>query len=437
MSATRSNRDNGGGKPNQSVNHHQFGAIVNFRKLAAGSNSLLGRLPKPQIHLSTATVQLPHVAVICSRLGHQRRLHQHVGQQLADSAMRCRSQGERWLVANGSAIEPWARRASELFGIPITTLGINEPADIVIQAEIPPSRDAVIIAIADRIEAAYVRRRGTIEQCLKERLKSNTSASTRVAITPFAPCAGKELIRSGAIGRYCYPSTEVPTASTPIRRVANEAWTRTKGLWLIHCTRGQPTNWPDETIRQYRDAILLGKSAVEQRGPLESLTRILRSGRLLASAQTSRRTYPVVCFSSLSLQELLGRRCFRSQVSRWDYEPFGIAIRRQAAERIGVQPVIYGEPNERKRLTEADRFRFHPKGKTYDWQSEQEWRSPRTIDLKQLNTGDVRVFAAIAPAQAGPNLSNTPWRVTFAATAPRPNPPTGTPLTQIRGTPLD
>ena len=80
--------------------------------------------------------------------------------------MRCKSQGERWLVANGSAIEPWARRASELFGIPITTLGINEPADIVIQAEVPPSRDAVIIAIADRIEAAYVRRRGMIEQCL-------------------------------------------------------------------------------------------------------------------------------------------------------------------------------------------------------------------------------------------------------------------------------
>ncbi|MDG2224372.1 MAG: hypothetical protein P8L85_23520, partial [Rubripirellula sp.] len=404
---------------------------MNLRKLAAGSNSLGWSLPNLQIQLSAATIHVPHVAVVCSRLGHQRKLHQHVGRQLVESAMRCKSQGERWIVANGSAIEPWAHRAAELFGVPITTLGINEPADIVICAKTPPSRDAAIIAIADRIEAAYVRRRGTIEHSLKERLKSDTSASTQVAITPFAPCAAKELIRCGAIGRYSYtlaaPNTpSTPTVSTNCPRVANEAWTQTEGRWLIHCTRGQPANWPDETIRQYRDAILLGESDTEPRGPLEALTRILRSGRLIASARTSRRTYPVVCFSALSLQELLARRCFRSHVSRWDYEPFGIAIRLQAAKRIGVQPVIYGEPSERKQLAEADRFRFHPHGKTHDWRSEQEWRSPKTIDLNQLNAQDVRIFAAVAPAQGKQSLSNMPWRVTFAVAAPRPDSPSGT-----------
>ncbi len=355
-----------------------------------------------------------HVAVVCSRLGQRAWLHQQVGRFLEDSARQCRTHHWRWLVAIGSAIEPWARRAGELFDVPVTTLGINQPADITIGLADAISRDVAVIAIADRVDAAYVRRGGTIEACLVRRLQSGRPTSTRVAVTHDRHCAGKELIRHGAIGWYCHTGRDSDTERSEPPSIADEPWTEKAGEWLIHCTRGRTANWPDETMRQYRDGILLGDWKAIRRGPLESLIRILRSGRLLASAQTSRHTHPVVCFSSLALQELLAGRCFRSHVGRWDYEPFGIAIRVQAAQQLGIKPVIYGDPSQRSQLSPAERFRFHPVGRTYDWRREAEWRSPTTIDLHALNPSDVRVFAAIDRDVDKRRLPPVPWKLTFA-----------------------
>lgn len=362
-------------------------------------------------------LELNHVAVVCSRLGRSAQLHRHIGKVLASSAMRCREQRSRWLVARKSAIAPWISRASELFRVPITWLAINEPADMMVQYDgtLPRDdavcRDSVVVFLADQVEAAYVRRGGMIEASLERRLRCEDRTSIQVAVTPSRRCAGKSLIQLGAIGRY-WQSDEVVDDSGSKIRVADEDWTRTRGEWLIHCTRACQQNWPDETMQQYRDALLIGERDAMNRGPWDALTRILRSGRLVASATASHRKQPVVCFSALPLQQLLTKRCFRPHLGRWDYEPFGIAVRLKAAQKIGIRPVIYGEPCQRSELPKAEQYRFHPVGTTVDWREENEWRSCRNVNLREFHPSDVRVFAAMEQSVLRDRIPNVPWRVT-------------------------
>jgi hypothetical protein len=125
---------------------------------------------------------------------------------------------------------------------------------------------------------------------------------------------------------------------------------------------------------------------------LDSLRRIVQKRRLIGSALASGRSWPVVCFSENSLSGLLSQRRYRPHLHRWDYEPYGIAIRKSAAISDGVQPVIYGSGNDRAKLPMAERYRFQAIGKTYDWTQEREWRCAGDVDLERFDPKDVRVF---------------------------------------------
>jgi hypothetical protein len=368
----------------------------------------------------------PLIAVSSSRLGHDSRLHRNVCQFLCRSLLDCRHRGASLLVASGSAIEPWAVRAAELFAVPLIRLSVNrddQSAEIVVRSRdgAPLSRDAAVIGLADRVDAVYVRSGGTIERCLRQRVNDRRDASTRVAVAMTETCAAADLIAAGAIGWFrstaCEDRRGVRNAidlegqschATP----RSDSWTRTDGKWLIHCTRGRPGAWPGETERQFRDSILLGDESSQSRQPLDALTRIVRCGRIIAGATATSKKHPVVCFSSLPLVELLHRRCFRPHLGRWDYEPYGIAISMTAARRLGIQPVIYGQTADRATLAPADRFRFHPIGTTFDWRGEREWRSGRTVDLCAVAPGDVRVFAEDLP-DSRTRLRDCHWSVTF------------------------
>jgi hypothetical protein len=361
------------------------------------------------------------IAVTSSRLGHDVHVHRQVCQFLTRSMLDCRQRNGVILVASGSAIESWATRAAELFGVPLATVGINdEAASINVRAQVENlSRDAVVIALADRVDAVYVRQCGNIEQSLLARVQARQDASTRVAVSMNNKCAASRLIASGAIGWFYARASTKPEVRPPqasCHRDLDDAWTRTDGQWLIHCTRQRTGAWPGETERQYQDAILLGDSAALARQPIDALARIIRTGRLTAGATATSKKHPVVCFSALPLQELLQRRCFRPQLGRWDYEPYGIAIRTSAAKRLGVVPVIYGPADERSRLAADQQFRFHPIGNTYDWRKEREWRCSESIDLQSLDRADIRVFARESE-ETESRLGHCPWPVTFVQMA--------------------
>ncbi len=368
-------------------------------------------------------------AVACSRLGNDAALHGEVCRFLARCMLDCRSRGAVLLVAEGSAVAPWAFRAAELFGVDvIRVIAGDKPSrnggpSIACRGKREISRDSAVIALADRVDAAYVRPGGNIASCLKRRLKELQDPSTRVAVIMSRPSAARELIERGAIGWYLNRSSNAKVDEFCASGGLGDSpgmdpdWTQTDGEWLVHCTRTCLGSWPGETEHQYRDALLLGRQQ-PQRTPLESLKRILRTGRLVANATASARAWPVVCFSEAALRELLDQRCFRPHLKRWDYEPYGIAIRRHVAIELGIQPVIYGAADQRQQLDPRDQFRFQATGNTYDWRREREWRSPRDVDLQQLDSLAVRVFVPSA-AEAQSLASQVDWPVDVVTLKPR------------------
>lgn len=345
-------------------------------------------------------------------------MHWHVCRFLARSVLDCRRRNGILLVAAGSAIEPWAIRAAELYDAAIIRVSVGSEKSRQQPCEKPSeeisiehdagasSRDQILIGIADRIDASHVRRGGQISGALHARLKRSNDASIRVAVAPTCKTHDFKsdalaLIQAGAVGWFdpgLDSAEEIQHSPEPTSyeidcSYSEFNWAKQSGQWLVHCTRAPSGPWPDQTINQYRDSMILGDATVLNRQPLDSLQQILRSGRLLASSVATSKDFPVACLTENSLIHTLSQRCFRPHLGRWDYEPFGIAVRMSIARSQGCQPVIYGEPAEKKKLNPDQRFRFHPIGKTYDWRQEREWRCPHSLNLNKIAVRDLQVFA--------------------------------------------
>ncbi|TWT64698.1 hypothetical protein [Allorhodopirellula solitaria] len=328
----------------------------------------------------------PLVAIVCSRVGHDPHRHRSLSQQIAASLEQARRDAATVLVADGTAIDPWLTHAAAVFQVPV------------IRVESSTGRDRQVIAIADRVDAAYVRQGGKVTELLRMRSRLQ-SGIVRVAIDGVANGSQRrdrqavwELLDAGAVGRYL-PAEEVgesergDEAPLGVDR-PSIAWSE----FLVHCTRAAAGPWPGQTWAKYRDDLLFANPASAARDAIDALCRIVRGQRLVAGAVTSERTEPVVCFSAVELPRLLAGRAYRSHLHRWDYEPYGIAIKRDAASRLGVQPVIYGDRELRNELDLDQRFRFQSVGTTYDWTSEQEWRCGADMDLSRLGKSEVFIF---------------------------------------------
>ena len=391
----------------------------------------LGKPVKVELAGSVSESHTSVIAVTSSRLGLDPKVHRMACRFLSRSMYDCRQRGGSVLVAEGSAIDEWASRASELFGVPLIRLFVNdEPVAsrhheaevrLVVRAAdgTKLSRDTVAILIADRVDAVHIRQGGTIFQSIMKRLESRDDATTRVAVSSDNNDAAISLIDAGAIGWYfgsnsINNSAEMPSRDTRVCFDESLDWTCTEGQWLIHCTRGQSGPWPGETERQYRDAMLIGDTTASNREPIDTLTRIIRSRRLVGSCIASDHRFPVVCFSAASLRERMRARSYRPHLNRWDCEPFGIAIRVDAASKLGAVPVIYGQPKDRERINSADQFRFQSCGTTYDWTAEKEWRVLGDVDLTACHRNDIRVFVP-SPRDAANISSNCPWNASCVA----------------------
>jgi hypothetical protein len=55
--------------------------------------------------------------------------------------------------------------------------------------------------------------------------------------------------------------------------------------------------------------------------------------------------------------------------------------------------VIYCPAGAGDTFPKRDQYRLHPNGKTYNWQEEQEWRSPRCVSLDTFPIDEICIFA--------------------------------------------
>ena len=165
--------------------------------------------------------------------------------------------------------------------------------------------------------------------------------------------------------------------------------------YLTHCTRHVAGPWPDQSVADYRDSLILDR-ADSDHGPLATLMRIVQQQRLLASAKAIRGGSHVVCFAAVPLPELQRLHQFRPHRGRWDFEPYGICIRTGWLRQRGARPVRYGEAELFEQLPESDRpyFQRRTSGQhdQIDWSVEREWRHVGNVDLSDLLPDDAFLF---------------------------------------------
>lgn len=329
--------------------------------------------------------------------------------------------GKSFLItAQGTTTDRFVKRIGELFDIPVVcverfpkrvteawierqrkassecdqTIWIEPASDL--------SMDALLIAIASEVRVLRVRNKGNVHQALTNRLES-TGGQTWMLIdaTLTKSSVSQPLIDAGATGWWLYESNAqtVEPARTPAGDLAFSASVTPveqvdSSEYVIHWTRRRHGAWPDQSDPAYLDDLIFRRDASDHQA-LSSLRRILMTQRIIASNDLTRAARPVVCFADVRLTEIEKRRTFRSHLGRWDFEPYGIAIRKDCLKRLGARPVIYGDDSDWEQLADADRPYFQlavSKDGELDWQTEQESRVCGDLSLKQFGPDEAVVF---------------------------------------------
>ena len=230
-----------------------------------------------------------------------------------------------------------------------------------------------------------------------QRLQSD-QGRTWILVEPSLtkPAESEKLIQSGAAGWWLYPSDEQDSAQNPAKQAAPSTCAAVIAAeeidsteYAIHWTRRRHGAWPDQSDPEYLDDLIFRRDSSDHHA-LSSLRRILMTQRLISSNALTRASTPVVCFADVRLTEIKERRTFRSHLSRWDFEPYGIAIRKNALERHGARAVIYGDERVWDGLADPDRPFFQlasdPDAK-HDWRSEHEIRVCGDLGFKTNRAG--------------------------------------------------
>ena len=159
---------------------------------------------------------------------------------------------------------------------------------------------------------------------------------------------------------------------------------------LSHWTRPVQHSWPDRNSLSQWDVVWFGKTVSQ--GAAGTLLRILAQQTILGSGTLIRGGRPMCCFTQVPLRQFLEKRVFRSHLSRWDFEPFGVSVRRSALESIGASPVRYANRDECDTADRAMQPWMVPSESAADWSQEREWRIAGNVDLRIFPAGSVFVF---------------------------------------------
>lgn len=296
-----------------------------------------------------------------------------------------------------------------------------------------PWRDRVVVGVSSHLFVLRTRRDGNIERLVRERLHEPRDPPVRITLalgdglvraefaTELIERSGSNLdvvvLPPGNHGRRSRVSVSPvnsgqaePTACV-FRSDLPDAW-----QYLTHFTRAPLGPWPDQTDYEYL-CELLTAADLAKRTPFAALRRILAQLRIMATGRLLRGGAPAVCLTAIPPPQIESRRVFRPHRGRWDFEPYGICIRRDWLIGHGARPVIYGDDALWDRLTVEDRPFFQKRttrprgdGRTIDWTVEQEWRHLGDLDLGALPRESGLVFVPTA-AEASELAVDCRWPI--------------------------
>ncbi len=312
------------------------------------------------------------------------------------------ARANHWQLAMQSCAAARDPLTTELWFAPAGEAGVRSTAP---WATVP-RRDRALIALADEIWVLQLRRGGNWHRLLNgwldrqphpERLHvCSGSGLVPQALVEELVCQGATPVELARCPPRGLARSEVPVPHTPCRT------SPPPGKFLLHWTRRCDGPWPGQTRQTYEDHLLLGSDESDH-SPLASLQRILKQRTLTASRLGIRGGAAVVCFTDHALSELAQRRVFRPHRMRWDFECFGIGIRKRCLQRMGARPVIYGDESRWRSLAAGDRPYFQKISMdvgSVRWSDEREWRVVGDVDLGCLSASDVFVFVPDPTAAA-------------------------------------
>jgi hypothetical protein len=275
-----------------------------------------------------------------------------------------------------------------------------------------PIADRILFAAGERMQVLRARLGGTVQTLLMHHVRDAERRESFVLLASdaagqipvlevelhgcvipwFLPSSGEcvsgdtQLLNTGTDeGQSCRLSTaqDSRTGSTPLSHPED---------WLLHWTRATVGPWPNQDEQEFSDELILGCRSSD-RSALATLLRIVTEGRLWASAEAIRGGFRVVSFTEVPLCEFRSRRTYRKHRRRYDFEPWGIGIRRDILTSAGARPVDYGDDETWLTASAAARPFFQNVGAGDGWtRDEREWRMLDHLQLSDLPLAAVVVF---------------------------------------------
>ena len=325
------------------------------------------------------------------------------------------------LTASGMTADPYVRRISALFGIELLDVDVISHQQLSKRKNIDTETDKILflkesdansidvqlIKMAHTVHVLSVRNGGNIHQGIANRLGPTSAGQTHPSTIRLLNDAAltktktrTELLEMGAIDWLL-----LPTASNDDQDVKSNQSPKQMGSivplesidqsqFLLHWARRQSNAWPDQDQNAHLDQLIFG-SAEDRYQEVMTLCRIIASNRLIGAAHLTRDPAPVVCFTAVPVGELPDRTVFRKHLARWDFVPYGLAIRKSVLQSAGCKEVIYGDDSDWKTLSSDHRPWFQlqtSKNGKLDWTQEREWRLLGDLDLSSIGSDDAFAF---------------------------------------------
>ena len=336
------------------------------------------------------------------------------------------AEGGEILVAPGVAVTQFVQQAAARMKIPVHVAEVTADHD---RSDHIPACDRALIEAADLVYVLSLRPHGNIHRLLRERLAQGRGGIVLVDL----PGLQADSIRSELVGQRAVTWRPTNDQCRPLEQrgvdqveTCPEFHAARNGVYsiypfsieesdqfLVHTTRACAGPWPDESFEEYADSLMESRSEADH-SALGTLRRIARHQKLAASNRSIRGGSRVVSFTACPLHRLPALHCFRSHRVRWDFEPFGLCLRREWLTNRGVRPVKYGDDAVWNSLTAEEQPFFQIAiGKSgIDWRVEEEWRGLGDLNLADLTPDDVRLF--VPDFTAAKSLAEvTPWPITL------------------------
>ncbi|MEE9555464.1 MAG: hypothetical protein V3W18_14355 [candidate division Zixibacteria bacterium] len=227
------------------------------------------------------------------------------------------------------------------------------------------ARDKAAISLAESIVPVSIRPNGKLQRLI------NDSSEQKQITTKFNIEHHKSLV------------------SPPRYSKENISFDTEKWDYLTHWTRTCHGPWPGQSKYEYYDSLLKSGSEYPNNA-FETLKNISAELTIRASSKRIREGKHVIGFTESVPKEVISRLRWLPKRTGWNFEPYGIAIRKKTAIKLGIKPVFYGNSDDYSAMPEEMRPYFQSMGeKDVDWSEEKEWRRLGDLDLSNLPSEDL------------------------------------------------